>query len=56
MMKQHSGSRIKHPANKMLHFKDGRLYFSKDTERRFFFTLTVIMLVIGACYKLGVWQ
>ena len=55
-MKQHSGSRIHQPANKLLHFKDGRLYFSKDTERRFFFALTVIMLVIGACFKLGVWQ
>ena len=55
-MKQHSGSRTHQPANKMLHFEDGRLYFSKDTERRFFFALTVIMLVIGACFKLGVWQ
>ena len=55
-MKQHIGSHIDQPANKMLHFEDGRLYFSKDTERRFFFTLTVIMLVIGAGFKLGVWQ
>ena len=55
-MKQHSGSHIDQPANKMLHFEDGRHYFSKDTERRFFFTLTVIMLALGACYKLGVWQ
>jgi len=55
-MKQHSGSRTHQQANNMLHFEDGRLYFSKDTERRFFFALTVIMLVIGACFKLGVWQ
>ena len=55
-MKQHGRSRIDQKANKMLHFEDGRLYFSKDTERRFFFALTVIMLVIGACFKLGVWQ
>ena len=55
-MKQHSGSHAYQQSNKMLHFKDGRLYFSKDTERKFFFTMTVIMLVIGACCKLGVWQ
>ena len=55
-MKQHKGSGINQQANKMLQFKDGRLYFSKDTERKFFFALTVIMLVIGACFKLGVWQ
>ena len=55
-MKQHNGSLIHQKANKILRFEDGRLYFSKDTERKFFFTLTVIMLVIGACYKLGVWQ
>jgi len=55
-MKQNSGARIKQQANKMLHFEDGRLCFSKDTERKFFFALTVIMLVIGACFKLGVWQ
>jgi hypothetical protein len=55
-MKQHSGSRTHQPANKMLRYEDGRLYFSKDTERRFFFALTVMMLLVGACFKLGVWQ
>ena len=55
-MRQHSGSRTHQPANKMLHFEDGRLYFSKDTERRFFFALTVLMLLIGACFKMGVWK
>jgi len=55
-MKQHSASRIKQPAHKLLRFEDGRFYFSKDTERKVFFTLTVIMLVIGACFKLGVLQ
>ena len=55
-MKHHSGHRINQQPNKYLHFKDGRLYFSKDTERKFFFALTVIMLLIGACFKLGVWQ
>lgn len=55
-MRQHNASRTHQPAIKILHFEDGRLCFSKDTERRFFFTLTVIMLVIGAGFKLGVWQ
>ena len=55
-MKQHKRSRTHQPANKLLQFKDGRLYFNKDTERKFFFALTVIMLVIGACFKLGFWQ
>jgi len=55
-MKHHSEYRIYQQPNKRLHFKDGRLYFSKDMERKFFFALTVVMLLIGACFKLGVWQ
>ena len=55
-MKRHSESRINQPVNKILLFKDGRLYFSKDTERKFFFALTVALLLIGAGFKLGVWR
>ncbi len=40
----------------ILHYRNGRLYFSKDTERKFFFVLTVMMLLAGAGFKLGVWQ
>jgi hypothetical protein len=54
-MKPHCESRLKQPLSKLLLFKDGRLYFSKDTERKFFFALTVAMLLIGGCFKLGVW-
>jgi hypothetical protein len=36
-----------------LHFEKGRIYFSKTAEQRFFFTLTVIMLLIGIMYKFG---
>jgi len=54
-MKRHFESRIKQPVNKLLLLKDGRLYFSKDTERKFFFALTIAMLLIGGCFKLGVW-
>jgi hypothetical protein len=39
---------------KKLHFQDGRIYFSRDTERNIFFLLTVFMLLLGAFFKLGV--
>lgn len=55
-MKQHSGYRTNQQTNKLLHFEDGRLYFSKASERKFFFVLTVVMLLVGAFFKLGVWQ
>lgn len=34
--------------------QDGRVWFSRETERRVYFILTVIMLVIGILYKTGV--
>jgi hypothetical protein len=36
------------------HFEKGKIYFSKTAEQRFFFTLTVIMLLVGILYKFGV--
>ena len=54
-MSDHIESRTDHQENKMLHFDNGRLYFSQDTERKFFFALTIIMLLLGAGFKLGVW-
>jgi hypothetical protein len=36
--------------------ENGRIYFSRVTERKFFFSLTVIMLLLGALFKLGVLQ
>ncbi len=33
-------------------FKDGKLYFTKETERRIFFFMTLIMLASGAVMKL----
>ena len=33
----------------------GRLWFSKEAERRFYFILTMIMLAIGILYKTGIW-
>lgn len=32
--------------------KAGRLWFTRETERRFYFILTVIMLAVGILYKL----
>ena len=35
------------------HFANGKIYFSKAAEQRFFFVLTVIMLLVGILYKFG---
>lgn len=40
------------PARRFL-LRDGRIYFSRQTERRLFFVLTLIMLVLGGLYHLG---
>ena len=37
-------------------FGYGRLYFSRAAERKFFFGMTVIMLLLGLLFKLGVLQ
>jgi hypothetical protein len=34
--------------------RDGRIYFSRQTERKLFFILTLVMLVVGVLYRLGV--
>jgi hypothetical protein len=36
--------------------ENGRIYFSRLAERKFFFSLTVIMLLLGVLFKLGVLQ
>jgi len=41
---------------KILRFENGKMYFSKATERRFYFGMTIIMLLAGIFYKLGVLQ
>ncbi len=35
-------------------YKDGRIYFTKRTERLFFFVLTLVMLGWGVCLKLAI--
>ena len=34
--------------------RKGRIYFSRQTERRLFFVLTLIMLLMGLLFRLGV--
>jgi len=38
--------------NKKRFYKNGKLYFSKKTERNFFFYLTLVMLLWGILAKL----
>ena len=39
---------------KNLFYSKGVTYFSKNTERTFFFILTIIMLIWGVLAKLGI--
>jgi len=34
--------------------QDGRVWFTREAERRFYFVLTMIMMVVGILYKAGV--
>ena len=40
----------------ILRFENGKMYFTKTAERRFYFGMTIIMLLAGMLYKLGVLQ
>jgi hypothetical protein len=51
------GARIEPQAPKrLLRVERGRIYFSRTAERKFFFSLTLIMLLLGVLFKLGVLQ
>jgi len=39
--------------NKAIRIKNGRLYFTKETERLIYFALTVVMLLAGLMVKIG---
>ncbi len=43
---------IKNLKFKKVILKDGKLFFSKETERKFFFFMTLIMLLMGVLGKL----
>ncbi len=38
---------------KTLFFKNGRTYFTKEAEKKFYFGLTIIMLLLGILSKVG---
>ena len=42
-----------HAQKKILLHENGKIYFSKKTERKVFFVLTLIMLLWGIITKLG---
>ena len=39
-------------ADKVLVYKNGKIHFSKKTERKLFFVMTLIMLLLGILVKL----
>jgi hypothetical protein len=51
---EYIGDRMEPQGKKKLRIEDGRIYFSRTAERKFFFCLTVIMLLLGVLFKLGV--
>lgn len=38
---------------KMIQSKRGKTYFSRETERTFYFILTILMLLLGLLAKAG---
>ena len=38
---------------KMLRYEGGRVYFTGMSERRFFFVLTLVMLLLGILVRFG---
>jgi hypothetical protein len=53
---KHIGGRLEPQCRKKLYIENSRIYFSRAAERKFFFCLTVIMLLLGALFKLGVFK
>lgn len=41
------------PTAKRVWFPEGRIYFSRDAERRFFFIMTLAMALFGVAVKFG---
>ena len=38
---------------KILHYESGKIYFSRESERKLFFVLTMIMLAAGILTRMG---
>lgn len=51
MKESHKDDTFKH--RKVLFHHNGKTYFSKDTQRNFFFAMTIIMLLLGILARLG---
>ena len=47
-----NGSTKGRPRGRLFH-RRGITYFTRDTERGFFFVLTLVMLLLGVLHKLG---
>ena len=43
---------MKNTESKKIRLENGKLFFSKETERKFFFFMTIIMLIMGVFVKL----
>jgi len=52
-MKEQEAAHQKIHKNKMC-YQDGRFYFTRQAERTFYFILTMVMLVAGMLYKIGI--
>ena len=42
--------------NGRLRIVNGKVYFSRDAERKFYFTLSLMIFLTGLLYKLGILQ
>ncbi|BBO79114.1 hypothetical protein DSCW_65310 [Desulfosarcina widdelii] len=50
----HSKNEITTKKQPLLMRQDGRVWFTREAERRFYFILTMIMLAVGILYKSGI--
>jgi hypothetical protein len=55
-MDDHIKSGNQRPDSLKLRLENGKICFTRETERKFYFILTIIMLALGACFKLGALQ
>jgi hypothetical protein len=53
---EHIETQMEQHVRKKRNIVNGRIYFSRAAERKFFFSLTVMMLLLGILFKLGVLQ
>lgn len=53
-IKDSNGETRRFQFSKMFIYENGRFYFTKMAERKFYFVLTLIMLLAGILYKVGI--